>query len=406
MDMQEVRRTTEALVMPLLSTYHFLQLVPVQLGQLSCSFDADLLKSHPLVEDSLRETKRAAIATEPNGRVHFAPLQTQDFPIASRTIQLKTSAGGSFTAVQIGQVSGVRVKGREVVAALVTAAHCVLEEWEGAELQITPAEPFAGIEILTVPNVQTMVEDPISGNSVLLERPLALLIGYGSTALPPSRPLWSSSISPMFSCALVGTPHYDLPIHHFPACIRHSIDTQTGISRQLNHEVYQNYGKKLVGRGVAVHRKGILAAYISASIGMSGAPLYEVKDGVNHLVGVLICGPLSQEYATLLSIVRAVSEGDFPTASAHLLELRQLSPKLTTTLPPLLSKLTQSKVLRRLNTAIPRLLSRSTSSGYNLGISVDSSAFRLIRERSDRLCEMRGDFHSVTSLLAALHSSS
>ena len=127
-------------------------------------------------------------STESNGRVHFVPLQTQDFPIASRTVQLKTSAGGSFTAVQIGQANGVRVQGREVVGILVTAAHCVVEEWEGAGMQIAPVEPFVGIEILAVPRVQTMLEDPISGNSVLLERPLALLIGYGNSVLPPSHP--------------------------------------------------------------------------------------------------------------------------------------------------------------------------------------------------------------------------
>ena len=345
-------------------------------------------------------------STESNGRVHFVPLQTQDFPIASRTVQLKTSAGGSFTAVQIGQANGVRVQGREVVGILVTAAHCVVEEWEGAGMQIAPVEPFVGIEILAVPRVQTMLEDPISGNSVLLERPLALLIGYGNSVLPPSHPLWSNSLSPLFSCALVGTPHYDLPIHLFPACTRHSIDTQAGISRQLHLEVYQNYGKKLVGRGIAVHRKGAIAVYISASVGMSGAPLYEVKDGVNRLVGVLVCGPLSQEYAALLGIVRAVSEGDFPTATACLLELRQLSPKLAKTLPSLLSKHTQFTVLRRLNSAIPRLLSRSTSSGYNLGISIDSPAFHLIRKWSDRLSDLHGDFQSVTSLLAALHCTS
>lgn len=302
--------------------------------------------------------------------------------------------------MQIGE-GGVRVGGRSVVAVLVTAAHCVLEDWEGAWMHILPVEPFECVEILAVPRVETVLEDPVSGYSVLLEHPLAMLIGYGDTALPPSHPIWSRSISPVFSCALVGTPHYDPPTYLYPACIKHSAVTQSSIARQL-HEVYQDFGKKLVGKGVTIHRRGTLAAYVSASIGMSGAPIYEVKEGVSRLVGVLVCGPLSKEYAALLGLVRAVSGGDFSTATENLLELGQMCPDIAATLPPLISKRNRTAVLRRLNSFIPLLLSHSTNSGYNLGISINSPAFELIRSWSHRLTELRGDFKSISSLQKAL----
>lgn len=326
-------------------------------------------------------------------------LQTQDYPLSSRTLQLQTTAGNTFTALQIAacQEGKVTVAGRVVTGVLVTAGHCVMEDWEGRWRQILPVQPYTAIEILAVPSVETVLEDPVSGLEITLNRPLALLLAYGTAPLPPSSPVWSHHLPPVFSSAIVGTPHYDLAMNLFPGFVHHSLPAQSILSEQLYTEVYRNFGSRLVGRGVGIYRNNTIAVYASAATGMTGAPIFEVSEGTDRLAGVLICGQIGENYANLIEIVRNLDNGRVFEARKLLRKLRLQNPELANILPQSVSN------LGKLNAAISQIRSRNRSSGgYNIGIAVNSPAFVSIRDLSQRISKLTGAFQSLSSLRAAV----